>query len=216
MSEDALNVVGAFDEDQVVRLTGVSKTQLRYWDRTNFYRPKYATENRREPFSRVYSFKDVVSLRVLNTLRNQFGVSLQHLREVREKLAHLADERWTGVRLSALNRRVIWLEPDTEKVQEVISGQFLVDISLGLVISDTKKMVDDLNRREGDLIGRIEKVRSVNHSEPVVAGTRIPVRAIKNFAAAGYSLEQIQAEYPTLTLDDIKAAITFKAIAAVA
>jgi DNA-binding transcriptional MerR regulator len=80
---DASVVVSAFTEDQVERLTGVTKRQLRYWDRTGFFAPSLAFEDRSQPFSRLYSFRDVVSLKVLNALRNDGHVPLPQLREVR-------------------------------------------------------------------------------------------------------------------------------------
>ena len=84
MAQDAGNLIRAFSEDHVERLTGISKGQLRYWDRTGFFVPAFAHGNRRAAFSRVYSFKDVAALRVLNVLRNQYAVPLQHLRKVAE------------------------------------------------------------------------------------------------------------------------------------
>ena len=67
------NVVMAFSEEHVARLTGITVHQLRYWDRTGFFHPAFAADDRKVAFSRVYSFKDVVSLRVLNILRNKYG-----------------------------------------------------------------------------------------------------------------------------------------------
>jgi DNA-binding transcriptional MerR regulator len=90
---DPRNVVAAFNEDQVERLTGLTKAQLRYWDGTGFFQPKHADEDRRQPFSRLYSFKDVVALRTLGVLRNEHKVPLQHLRKVADKLSHLASRR---------------------------------------------------------------------------------------------------------------------------
>jgi DNA-binding transcriptional MerR regulator len=93
------NIVQAFSEEHVERLTGLTVHQLRHWDRTGFFVPSFAAEDRREVLSRVYSFKDLVALRVLAVLRNQFGVSLQHLRQVSHKLSHLADDKWTQTTL---------------------------------------------------------------------------------------------------------------------
>src|SRR4051794_25525186 len=101
-------VVGAFGEDAAARLSGLSVNQLRTWDRTGFFTPSYAESNRRLPYSRIYSFRDLVSLRVLGRLRNEFEVPLQHLRKVSEKLAALGDERWTGCTLYVLGRRVVF------------------------------------------------------------------------------------------------------------
>lgn len=204
-------VISAFSEEHTEKLTGITKFQLRYWDRTNFYRPSYAEDNRRMAFSRVYSFKDIVALRVLNVLRNQYNVPLQHLRSVSKKLSHLADDRWTGIRLWVLSRRVIWQEPNTRKPQEIVSKQYIVPtLDLGAVVADTKRDVSKLNTRDESKRGVIEQSRYVNHNAPVLAGTRITVDAIKRFSGAGYSPKQILKEYPDLTIEDIKAALAYR------
>jgi len=203
------NVIAAFSEDHTSRLTGVTISQLRHWDRSHFYRPSYAEENRRMPFSRIYSFKDIVSLRVLNVLRNQYSVSLQHLREVSEKLSRYAEDRWTGTKLWVLNRKVIWQEPGTSMPQEIVSAQYLVPMNLAEVVADTSERVSQLNER-GNFQGVIEKSRFVSHNVPVLAGTRIPVAAIKRFSEAGYSVAQIIEEYPDLTAKDVEAALTYR------
>lgn len=204
------NVVSAaFSEEHTSRLTGITKRQLQYWAREDFYRPSYASENRRAAFSRIYSFKDIVNLRVLNALRNQFGVSLQHLREVGEKLSHLVEDRWTGMRLWVVKKRVVWQEPGSDRPQEVMSGQYVVPVVLEEVIAETKNDVASLNKRDDSAIGKIERSRHINHNDPVIAGTRIRVQAIKRFAEAGYSAAQIIKEYPGLTEEDIRAALAY-------
>ena len=200
-------VVAAFSEEQTSRLTGISASQLRYWDSQGFYKPNYAEKNRRVAFSRVYSFMDVVSLRVLNVLRNQFGVSLQHLREVKAKLAD--EQSWVGTRLWVVKKKVVWQEPGTDLPQEVLSGQYIVPVVLQEILVDTQTNVAKLNRRDKAKIGLVERSRFINHNAPVVAGTRIPVEAIKQFAAAGYSHKQIIKEYPDLTEKDVKAALAY-------
>jgi uncharacterized protein (DUF433 family) len=45
----------------------------------------------------------------------------------------------------------------------------------------------------------------------VIAGTRIPINAVKDFHAAGYSTDQIIKEYPDLTAEDVEAALAHKA-----
>lgn len=210
MSFSAQNTIAAFSEEHAVRLTGVTKTQLRYWDRTDFFIPTYAESNRRVPFSRVYSFKDVVALRVLNTLRNQFRVSLHQLRDVSKKLSSRAADRWTGVRLYVLNKKVIWIDPGTQLPQEVASGQYIVPVALDDVLLSTDQEVAAMRARDKSKVGMVERHRYVGHNAPVLGGTRIPVSAIKNFADAGYSHNQILAEYPDLTEQDVKAAVAYE------
>lgn len=200
-------VIAAFSEDHVERLTGLSKIQLKYWDRTKFYTPSLADENRRVAFSRIYSFKDVVALRTLSVLRNQHSVSLQHLRQVAHKLKHLEDRLWTAITLYVLKKRVNFFNPEKDQIEDVLSGQYALGIPLKAIIADTKRDVKRLQTRDEHKIGKIDRARYVSHNAWVVAGTRIPAAAIKRFAEDGFSIEQIMQEYPTLTKADIEAAI---------
>ena len=210
-------VIAAFSEFQTERLTGITRRQLRYWDNTGFYSPSYAEENRRVAFSRIYSFKDVVALRVLGALRNQYHVSLQHLREVGVRLSHLPSDpdRWSSVRLYVYAKHVIWYEPNTRQPQEIISGQYMVHIRLEEFVADTKEKVRDLIAPRDELkVGSVERSRYVAHNAYVIAGTRIPVNAIKRFTEAGYTVDQILQEYPDITEEDVRTAIGFDASAA--
>jgi uncharacterized protein (DUF433 family) len=203
------NVISAFSEEDVERLTGVSIRQLRYWDSTGFFKPSLADENRRWAFSRVYTFRDVVCLKILNTIRNESRVLLQHLREVRERLLHLGDDLWAKITLYILNRRVVFHNPDTDQREEVVSGQGVLQIPLRVVSGDMAKAVSVLRARDAADIGRIERHRGTAANKPVIAGTRIPVKSIKAFSDAGYSIAQIREQYPVLTEEDIRAALSY-------
>lgn len=205
------NVIGAFSEEHAEKLTGISRHQLRRWDRSGFLVPSYGWEDRRDAFSRIYSFRDLVSLRVLNDLRNEKKVPLQHLRKVSEKLAHLGDQKWTSTTLYVLGKRVVFEDPRTSLREEVVSGQRVFDIPLRVVISSTRQAVRDLNIRGADKVGKIVQAKFVMHNEPVLAGTRIAVGAIQRFLAAGYSASDIIGEYPDLMPADIEAARAYAA-----
>lgn len=47
--------------------------------------------------------------------------------------------------------------------------------------------------------------------KPVIRGTRIPVELVVRMVGQGISYEEILAEYPRLTLEDIRAALLFAA-----
>lgn len=199
------NVIAAFSEEHVERLTGLSKSQLRYWDRTDFFRPSLAAENRRVPFSRIYSFKDLVSVRTLSVLRKQFGVALQHLRKVAAELAHLSDDKGTAITLYVLNRRVVFLEPNSQKYREIVGQQYVLGLPLHAVVSETKRDMEILRKRDDAEIGRVEQRRNVQHNALVLAGTRIPVSAVRRYIEDVYTTEQILGDYPTLSASDIEA-----------
>lgn len=202
MSHDT--IIAAFSEEHASRLSGVSRAQLRHWDRTGLLKPSYAQPDRRGPFSRVYSFGDLVSLRVLNALRNEHGVALKHLREVAEKLAHLGEQRWIATTLYVLGKRVVWDDPRDNLRQEVVDGQrVFAEIPLRVAVANTRKAIQDYNRRGPDEIGRVERHRSIQGNQPVFAKTRIPVAAVESFVEAGYDDAAILRNYPELTSADI-------------
>ena len=209
-------VIGAFSEAQVERLTGVTRAQLRRWHRSEFFIPSYAVEGGGGPFSRIFSFKDLVSLRVLNQLRNVYGISMPELRKTAAKLSHIGDDVWTATTLYVHRRKVVFDEPETLKRREVTSEQYVADIPLRVAISNTRHAVAEMNRRDEAVVGEVTRRKFVSHSAPVIAGTRIPVRVIKEFAAAGVSPEGILKEYPSLTLADVEAALAFDGDAAAA
>ncbi|MBC01602.1 MAG: hypothetical protein CML67_18900 [Rhodobacteraceae bacterium] len=202
-------IISAFTEEQVTRLTGISSHRLRYWDRTGFFHPAFAAENRRAAYSRVYSFMDVTALRVISVLINQHSIPLQHLRKVIFELGTMDNSAWARTTLYVLNRKVIFHDPEDGRQREVVSGQYMIGIPLKTIVSDTRRDVKALSIRSDADLGKIEKHRRISHNSAVIAGTRIPVRSIQQFSEAGYSVEQILQEYPTLTKKDIMAAIEF-------
>jgi len=204
---DIANVVAAFSEEQIGRMVGLTKGRLRYWARTDFFRPSFVEEDGRLPYSRFYSFKDVVALRTLEMLRVQNGVPLQHLRTVAETLAHLNDSLWTATPLFVMNKKVIFVDPQYGHRQEIVSGQYLLGIPLSKVINDTKNDIIAFRSRPANTVGHLSKNRSIARNALVVAGTRIPVGSIVRLHEDGYTVDQIIAEYPDLTPEDIEAAL---------
>jgi hypothetical protein len=67
-----------------------------------------------------------VGLRTLGLLRRQHNVSLQHLRQVAEKLSDLEYDLWTRTTLYVLNRRVIVHEPSSGRLRDAVSGQYVL------------------------------------------------------------------------------------------
>ncbi len=205
------NVITAFSECSVERLTGLTAAQLRYWEKTGFVAPAYADEDRRTPFGRIYSFKDVVALRTLALLRHEHNISLRQLRQVAKEFSHLTDDAWTETALYVLDRQVIINGPGRSgRLPEAASGQYVTEIPLKNVIADTKRDAERLLRRPEAKVGKVEQSRQVLGNAPVIAGTRIPTAAIRRYKEAGFTVEQILTEYPNITPDDIEAALKYE------
>lgn len=206
-------VIAAFTEEQVERLAGVSQRQLRYWAADKFFVPGLAFEEEGMPAIRMYSFRDLVCLKVINALRNDAKIPLGHLREVKDKLAHLGDDLWAKTTLYVLGKKVVFDNPETGGKEEIVSRQGVLQIPLLVVSGNMEEAVKMMRRRNTASIGKVEKKRGVSHSQPVISGTRIPVKSIQAFAEAGYSIDAFIEQYPTLTKEDITAAINYKEVA---
>ena len=206
---DDRRLIETFSEETTSRLSGVSVRQLRYWDSDKFFSPSLGYADRSKPFSRLYSFRDLVALKVLNGLRNDAKVPLGHLREVKEKLLALGEALWGETTLYVHNKRVVFVNPETDALEEVVSGQGVLQIPLLVASSNMREAIRLLNRRTPETIGKFERNRKIADNQLVIAGTRIPVESVKAFAKEGYTIAQIKLEYPTLTEDDVRAAINY-------
>jgi DNA-binding transcriptional MerR regulator len=68
-----------FTAHQATRLTGCTPRQLRYWDEIGLVRPSVQRTGGRPGVPRLYSFRDLVALRVVRSLLDG-GMSLQRVR----------------------------------------------------------------------------------------------------------------------------------------
>ena len=68
-----------FTSHQASRLTGCTPRQLRYWDQIGLVRPSIQRTGGRPGVPRLYSFRDLISLRVVRSLLDG-GMSLQRVR----------------------------------------------------------------------------------------------------------------------------------------
>lgn len=200
-------ILGAFSEEQVSRLTGLSRGQLRAWNRKGFIRPEFKVGgDARRPYTYIYSFKDLLKLRVLNQLRNHYRVPMAELVRVERELHHMGDEKWTKQRLWVHDRRVVFEEPESLRKREIASKQFIAEIPLEVVTSDARADIARLNKRNPDQRGQFSKKRYLHSSDQVFAGTRIPVSAVHGYLDAGYGAREIVRRLPDLTFADVRAA----------
>jgi len=203
----------AFSAHQVVRLTGLSMTQLRYWDRTKFFSPQHAKDYGFGGFSRVYSFRDVVGLYVIALLRKKYKFSLQELRPVGQYLQRYHETPWSGLALFVRGQEIIFRHPDEPAtfLSARPAGEGILD-TLGLerVAQHVERRVDRLRIRLRSQYGKISAQRFVMRNAPALEGTRIMTSAVWNFHEAGFDADSIIREYPRLTHRDVRAAIEFE------
>ncbi len=56
---------------------------------------------------------------------------------------------------------------------------------------------------------RITVQADICNGKPVICGTRITVQTVLEFLAAGDSVEDVLAEYPSLTAEDVRACLDY-------
>jgi DNA-binding transcriptional MerR regulator len=202
--------LSAFTTETVSRLTNLSIRQLHYWDRIGFFSPAFADPNTRRPHSRVYSFQDVVGLRMIAKLR-EAGVSLQELKKVRALFSPGQKNEWSDRTFYTVGRRVFFTHEDAIVAARPL-GQGVEPgiLKMGPVVADVRAAIRQLHVRPKVQIGQVAQDRSIMRGAPVVAGTRIPTATIAWFVRNGYSTSQIMLEFPRLTEKDIEAAIAFE------
>ena len=205
----------AFSARQVCRLTSLSMSQLRYWDRTDFFSPEYADEYGVGSFNRVYSFRDIVGLYVIGLLRKKYRFSLQELRSIGDYLYRFHDTPWSSLALHVSGRELVFRDPNALEmfISTRPKGQGLLPFTIAFeaVAQHVERKVARLRVRRQSEIGKIGKNRLVMNNAPAIAGTRIMTSAIWNFHEAGFDTNAIIKEYPRLKAADIRAALEFEA-----
>ncbi len=79
-----------FSAHQASRFTGCTAHQLRYWDRIGLLKPGVQSTGGRPGVRRLYSFRDLVALKVIRSLLDA-GMSLQQVRRAYSYLRKRAD-----------------------------------------------------------------------------------------------------------------------------
>lgn len=201
-AQHASTVLLAFSVDHAASLTLISKARLTRWDREGFFSPEYADpEDHGNPYSRVYSFVDLVGLRTLAILTDKHRISLGELRKTYPELAKKVKRPWSDTQLSVLNGKVVW---DLDKLPRDRHGQLAgKHIELPTVASEIAEKAAALKVRDRNQIGATERHKFIAHNARVLAGTRIPVVAVESFINAGYGDQAIVDEYPSLDLFDV-------------
>lgn len=117
----------------VCRIVGISYRQLDYWARTGLVTPS-VRDAKGSGSQRLYSFQDLVSLKVIKNLLDT-GVSLQRVRKAVEYL-HAMDRPTHGVMLMSDGHGVYEADSPEAVVDLLNQGQGVFAIAVDKVWSD--------------------------------------------------------------------------------
>ena len=133
----------AFDEDDgigyrgptVCKIVGITYRQLDYWARTELVTPSVRGAEG-SGTQRLYSFDDIVALRVVKRLLDT-GVSLQKVRTAIEELRRRGREI-AGSTLASDGGSVYALEDDDEVIDLLKKGQGVFAISVDPLVEELR------------------------------------------------------------------------------
>jgi predicted RNase H-like HicB family nuclease len=138
----------SFNTRTVVKLTGLTLRQTDYWDRTHFIKPS-VKEASGYGTGRLYSFEDVVQLKVAKTLIDK-GVSLQKIRKAITYLKkNFPDVKKPLAEMKFLTdgETIFVIADKKEKILDTLRrGQMVFALALGELIEELKGEVEKMNR----------------------------------------------------------------------
>lgn len=175
-------------------IAGISRRRAADWARDGVFVPSriYATDHR--PYTHLYSFDDLVALRVISILRNDYGLPLKTASAVGRQLQQRTDTPWDAMQIWLVGKTIHVSKPDTDSA---------VRIDLEPIVETVRQEADKLWQRDPADYGKVERRRNVMGGALVVKGTRIPASTIVNMSAFGASVEEILRAYPTLVPEDV-------------
>ncbi len=199
-----------FSERDVAALTGLSRYRLRRWNQLGIFRPTNRRFDQDAPVP-LYDFRDLVGLRAL--ARFSARLSVERLREIGGYLSRYADRPWSQLQFHVSGTEVMFIHPEDGKLTSTSPPGQLANaewVNLSDVAQQAKDDVLRLRQRGADVLGTVVSAKNVQGNQPTIGGTRIPTEAIWSFHQEGYDVTRILAEYPSLTPEDVKAAIDFE------
>jgi uncharacterized protein (DUF433 family) len=207
-------MVRAFTPDLVQRIARISPRQLGYWEELGIVRPSLA-DHEQPGLPRLYSFRDLIALKVAAEMRRR------HMRPGRIKA--LMDEfedrgvdsplltlRFFGDPDDEAGTEVYWYDPSIDgplSARALDQLAHTYDLKLKDLRSDLEGTIAELTKRP---VGEVERVRSVQGSQPVIAGTRVPTAKIAQLSERGWDRNRILYAFPSLSQEDVDAALTFE------
>ena len=81
-------------------------------------------------------------------------------------------------------------------------------------MDDDSRQIREIGSAAMDYAKHIVRDRRICGGQPVIAGTRVPLRTVLASLAEGDRVEDILTDFPTLTEEAIRAVIAFAAMAA--
>ena len=137
----------AFTSKQACYLSGCTSHQLRYWDKVKLVSPSIQSSFGKPGVPKLYSFRDIVSLKVIKTLLDN-GMSIQRVRRAWRYLTRNGDlqDQLSKTKLISDGETIYSVE-ENEVFDALKQGQLAFFETIDLV---AKKVEEDISKFELD------------------------------------------------------------------
>jgi len=162
-----------FTSHQAARFTGCTGNQLRYWDKINLVKPSVQTTRGRPGVRRLYSFRDLVELRVVKSLLDG-GMSLQRVRRAFSYLRDHAslEEHLSSTKLVTDGHSIFKIcKNDGEILDALRQGQMTFFVAIDRLADEVDQGVSDFLRDRDQFI-RVLRTAEAELEDEVEPGAR--------------------------------------------
>lgn len=150
-----------FNSRSVTKIIGIKTRQLDYWDSTHIVKPS-VREAAGYGSVRLYSFNDLVQLKVVKTLRDK-GISLQKIRKALNYLSKNMPEiqkPLAELKFLTDGETIFVITRNKKKILDTLKNQFVFSFALGEMMEELKGEVVALEREKKYKV----KVRGRNYN----------------------------------------------------
>lgn len=186
--------------DIATQIGRISRGQATRWAKNGTFVPSILYWTKSRPYSYLYSFSDLVALRVISMLRSEYDVPLPKAFAAAHHIRATPNIPWSKMRFWVWENQVLLANPN---------NQVGTLIELEPIAASVHDEADELWSRSPDDYGKVERNRNIMHGALVVKGTRIPVSTVVALVDAGWDIDRIRRGYPTLQPEDIHGVIQY-------
>jgi DNA-binding transcriptional MerR regulator len=167
-----------FTAQQTSRFTGCTAHQLRYWDRIGLVKPSVQATGGRPGVRRLYSFRDLIALKVVKSLL-EHGMSLQRVRRAYSYLRKRAalDDHLSEVKLVTDGKSIFKIcKNDGELLDALKEGQLAFFLAIDEIAAGVDGRVAEYLYDREEFVTALRRVEQTLEQE-VPADARRRLRA---------------------------------------
>jgi uncharacterized protein (DUF433 family)/DNA-binding transcriptional MerR regulator len=193
----------AFPTLETAALSGATVHQLSYWRRKRGLQPPLLMPEYRDGRTYLYSYRDVVALRMFVYLRER--ISLQKIRRAVDELENLSDPKHlSAYELIAIGDTIIWIEPNSDPAEREQYVDLVRQPGQTIILAAMEEVLRSFKTESRKVLPfprplpRISSNPDILGGFPVVHGTRVPYDLVAGLIRDNVAAWEIKSFYPSV------------------